>query len=64
MKKLDSLIAEDLLSKINPSVQPTRLSAAISNCTWGSRQAEQAIIRGLELLAKEKPKEELLFEIS
>jgi hypothetical protein len=72
MKKFDSLVAEDLLSIINPSIQSTRLSSAISTCVWGRWQAERVIIRGLELVAKEseeseeKPKveEKALWDVS
>ena len=56
-KSLDAQIAEDLLSRINPSIQADRLSNAMQTCSMGRKQAEQTIIKGLELLAKEKKEE-------
>jgi len=57
-RTLDAKIADDLLSRINPSVRADKLSLAITACSWGSRQAESAIIKGLELLAQQEKKEE------
>jgi len=52
MKKLDSVVADDLLSRINPSLRPDKLSTAMGKCPYGSKQAERTILNGLRLLAK------------
>jgi len=52
-RTLDATIADDLLSRINPSTQADRLSNAVRACNMGSKQAERVILRGLELVAKE-----------
>ena len=53
MENLNAIVAEDLLSKINPSIKPDRLNNAYYSCTYGSKLAEQTIIKGLELLTKQ-----------